>query len=191
MFRFLSSPISRMFLLSLAVYVITGFLGYAVSQVQGGGDASRKTIEAVAQVLGPMANLEPPFMMVAIFLNNSIKALAIILLGFTLGVVPFIFLAVNGVVTGLVIGEIGELAGVGVAVAALAPHGIIEIPALLLASALGFLVSRATVRRIMGREDRPGKELKRSLTLFLQIVLPALLVASAVEAFVTPLLIQR
>ena len=180
-----------MFLLSLAVYVITGFLGYAVSQVQGGGDASRKTIEAVAQVLGPMANLEPPFMMVAIFLNNSIKALAIILLGFTLGVVPFIFLAVNGVVTGLVIGEIGELAGVGVAVAALAPHGIIEIPALLLASALGFLVSRATVRRIMGREDRPGKELKRSLTLFLQIVLPALLVASAVEAFVTPLLIQR
>ncbi|MDP2726299.1 MAG: stage II sporulation protein M [Dehalococcoidia bacterium] len=191
MFRFLSSPLGRMFLLSLALYVLSTLVGYEASTAQGNSATSSASLQALAQLFAPLAAMEPPLMMVVIFLNNSIKAFVVIALGFTFGVIPFIFLTVNGLITGLVLGMVGSLAGPRLALAALAPHGVIEIPALLLASALGFMVARAVVRRIAGREARLGHEFKNSMGLYLKVVLPALFVAAAVEAFVTPIFIGK
>lgn len=191
MSRFLSSALGRLFILSLVLYVLTTILGYVASQAPGGDEATKRAIQSLAQVLGPMGGLDPPQMMAVIFLNNAVKALAVIALGFSLGIVPFIFLAVNGVITGVVVSAVAAKVGPGMAMAFIAPHGVIEIPAILLASALGFRVAEAVIWRIAGRQSYPGRELKSGLVIYAKVVLPALLVAAGVEAFITPLLIGR
>lgn len=185
------SPLRRMFVLSLVLFVLTSLLGYQASLAPGGGETSRSAIEALAKALSPMTKLDPPLMMAAIFLNNAIKALAVIVLGFAFGIVPILFLAVNGVITGLVMGLVVVMAGPWTAVAALAPHGVIEIPALLLAAALGFRVAGAVMGRMIGRPTHPGLDFKNGLVVYAKFVLPALFVAAVIEVFITPLLIRR
>lgn len=185
------SPLGRMLVLSLVLFVLTSVIGYQTSQAPGGGETSRSAIEALAKALSPMTKLDPPLMMAAIFLNNAIKALVVIVLGFAFGIVPVVFLAVNGVIIGLVVGLVVGMAGPWVAVAALAPHGVIEIPALLLASALGLRVAGAVIKRITGRPANPGWEFKNGLVVYAKFVLPALFVAAVIEVFITPLLIRR
>ncbi|WP_172257374.1 stage II sporulation protein M [Saccharibacillus deserti] len=74
-----------------------------------------------------------------IFLNNAIKSLLVILLGAFFGLVPLVFLLLNGMVLGFVVGlaneqgqNVMELIFLG-----LLPHGIIELPAIVIACAYG------------------------------------------------------
>lgn len=190
MSRFVSSPLGRMFIFSLVVYAATTVLGYQATQAQGGGEAAGRAIQGLAQILGPLAGLEPPLLMIVIFLNNALKALAVVVLGFSLGIVPFIFLVLNGAITGVVLSAVASMAGPRAAVAFIAPHGVIEIPAIILASALGFRVAEAVFWRIAGRQTYPGRALRSGLAVYAKVVLPALLVAAMVEAFVTPLFMR-
>lgn len=191
MSRFLSSSLGRMFVLSVVLYALTTLLGFEVAQGPGGDEATARAVQGLAEILAPLAGLEPPAMMAFIFLNNAVKSLAVILLGFSLGIVPFIFLVLNGVITGVVLNAVASEAGPGAAIALIAPHGIIEVPAILLASALGFRVAEAVIWRIAGRPASPSREFKAGLSLYVKVVLPSLLVAAVIEAFVTPLFIGR
>ena len=76
---------------------------------------------------------------VFIFLNNSIKGVMVIFLGIFLGILPIIFLMVNGMVLGYLVHYL-SLQGEGMfefIVKGLLPHGIIEIPAIIIACAFG------------------------------------------------------
>ncbi|MGF7049811.1 stage II sporulation protein M [Paenibacillus sp. DS2015] len=74
-----------------------------------------------------------------IFLNNSIKGVLIIYLGAFFGILPVIFLLINGMVIGYLV-HASALQGVDMfdlIVKGLLPHGIIEIPAIIVACAFG------------------------------------------------------
>ena len=75
--------------------------------------------------------------------------------------------------------------------AALLPHGIFELPALILAAALGLFLCRQMTRRC--RHDETALPLPVCLTqiarVFLLLIAPLLAVAAVMEAYVTPLLI--
>ncbi|WP_410772640.1 stage II sporulation protein M [Fontibacillus sp. BL9] len=99
-----------------------------------------------------------------IFLNNAVKSVAVILLGALLGLFPAIFLLMNGMVLGLVVslaasqGEnLFELIVLG-----LLPHGIIEIPAILIASAFGLQFGYLVLKGVgeLGARDRGDRTVK-------------------------------
>lgn len=90
------------------------------------------------------------FFFLLIFFNNAIKSVLIIYLGALLGVAPVLFLLINGMVIGYLysaIGESGQNAAL-IFLKGVLPHGIIEIPAILLACAYGLKFGTLGLRAI-------------------------------------------
>lgn len=134
-----------------------------------------------------------------IFLNNSIKAVLVIFLGAVLGIAPVLFLVVNGLLVGFVVqisaaqySSVWELIVKG-----LLPHGILEIPAIIIACAYGMRFGILLIQSIgwsltpkraeIG--DSLGEFMMRSLAVSVWIVV-ALFVAAVIESTFTMWLMQ-
>lgn len=155
-----------------------------ISQLQGLGEMS--------QELRMSDNPEWSFF-VFIFLNNSIKSVLVMLSGILLGVIPFIFLLVNGMVIGFLL-KIVQASGESLfdlIVKGLLPHGIIEIPVIVIACgyglAFGGLVFRSMLasgekRRGIGREWRGFWRKLGTASLWVVVLL---LVAAIIESTIT------
>ena len=72
--------------------------------------------------------------------------------------------------------------------AGILPHGIFEIPALIIACAIGLCNCRFITRMVLKKpmQTEPRAQLVMLSRLYFILVLPLLLIAAAVEAFVTP-----
>jgi stage II sporulation protein M len=69
------------------------------------------------------------------------------------------------------------------------PHGIFELPAIFLGTSIGLKLGLHPFRRLAGKADTTLlSELSYGLRLFFRLILPLLLLAAAIEVFVTPLL---
>ena len=125
----------------------------------------------------------------AIFLNNSVKTLLVILLGPLLGLTPVVFLIVNGAILGAVIPVAVESKGLWSALMTIIPHGIFELPAIFIGTSIGIRLGVHPFRRLAGKTDSTFlAELAHGLRLFVSVILPLLLLAAAIEVFVTPLI---
>jgi stage II sporulation protein M len=68
----------------------------------------------------------------------------------------------------------------------LLPHGVIELPAVLLGTSIGLAIGIQALKRLTGKSDRKiGAELASGLRYFCSIIVPLLFIAALVEAFVT------
>lgn len=130
--------------------------------------------------------INPFVLFLLIFINNAIKTLAVIGLGILLAIPPVLFIGINGFVLGSVISWSKSLQGLAYTAAAIAPHGVIEIPMLVLATALGLMVGLESLKWARRRESRVKSQLSSSLKLYLKVVLPGLAVAALIEVLVTP-----
>jgi stage II sporulation protein M len=127
---------------------------------------------------------------VAIFLNNMIKALLVTVGGLALGLFPVIFLLANGAALGFVLAASMQSHGVLNALLAIVPHGIFELPAILLATSMGLLLGRCAIEKLFGSSEISiSSELALALKFFARIVVPLLVIAALVEAFLTSILI--
>jgi stage II sporulation protein M len=138
-------------------------------------------IEVFRRAFGDIKELDPVQLMLFIFFNNSMKSLMVILLGPALGIVPFFFTVMNGGILGLAIGRVAESRGIAFALAAILPHGILEIPAIIASSAIGFRLAWEVLRKIFSGGS-VLRELRRGFRFFLLRVIPLLFIA----AFITP-----
>ena len=128
----------------------------------------------------------------AIFVNNTIKTLAVILLGTLLGVIPAFFLVVNGAALGVVWSLSSETRGVWVSVLSLLPHGILELPAVFLGTAIGIMIGTSIARKLFAKSaNKIGIEVGQALKFFATVIVPLLLVAALVETYVTSALVTR
>jgi stage II sporulation protein M len=146
--------------------------------------------DSVSGFLKSFRGLPKPQLAAAIFLNNSVKTLAAILLGLAIGIVPALFLVVNGVVLGVVFFLSSHSRGVWPSLLAILPHGIVELAAVFLGTAIGLMLGDLVLKRLLGKTDakiRPA--LGRALRFFAIVIVPMLLVAALIEAFVTTALI--
>ena len=154
-------------------------LGEFLSRFADGGE------EGDASWRGAEVELDPA----ALFFHN-LQACAV---GMALGLIPFLFLPLltllsNAVVLGAVS---GTMLGFGMEaswlIAGILPHGIFELPALLLSFALGFTLCRKLTARIFRRKNaRPLKAIGYTLLMTCLFILPLLAVAAAIESWVTP-----
>lgn len=88
-----------------------------------------------------------------IALNNLVAMLVFLLGAVTLGAVTVLGLVLNGLLIGAVVALALTQTDPIVVAALLVPHGIIEIPALLLVSAVGLRFGWLTIRYLRGLED--------------------------------------
>ena len=177
--------------------------------------AEDKVMEIVKALMEKLPVLERGFkLFVAIFLNNLFVAT----LAMLAGLIPFLFIPVwavgiNAIAMGIISSYV-YLKGYNLFalfVLGIVPHGIFEIPALLYACSLGVLLSMRVIRILTnmsssvqkpgslaaiektpgeGREEAFIAAFKRVLGTWLLVIIPLLLLAAAIETFITPHLVQ-
>lgn len=131
-----------------------------------------------------------------LFCNN----LRVCLLALVCGVAPFLCLPalimlINAAVLGVVVGALCVIAGGGYGLlytlAGIIPHGIFELPALLMGIALGTALSIDIGLRLFGR-PRPLtllQLLSQLLRATVLVLAPMLAAAALIEAYITPLVL--
>lgn len=127
-----------------------------------------------------------------IFFNNSKICLLAILSGF----IPFIFLPLitcirNAYFVGLLFAgfEIKKANLFLIALVALLPHGIFEIPAVLYSFSIGtYLCTCSTISII--KETASKKYIHEIKKAFIYIIVPLLFIAALTEAFIVPYLVE-
>ena len=121
-----------------------------------------------------------------IFLNNLRSAVLTVVLGFTL-IFPAISMGVNGFIVGFVLStalSTHQLTPLQT-LAVILPHGIFELPALFLATALGWRIGVASWRRVIGRPRTESERLVGDLGRLGLVVLGLLGLAAIMEIYVS------
>lgn len=150
---------------------------------------SENYIEIFKNSLAWIKDLSPISIMLVIFLNNAVKCLFSIVLGAGFGIIPIIFVGGNGIILGLIANEASKEKGIIFVLAALVPHGIIEIPMILISAGLGLRLGFSMYLSLKGEKKDMRYELLESLRLFMRIIMPLLFVSAVIETFVTPFIV--
>lgn len=165
-----------------AVFLVSSIFGYVAPVQQKEGFARE-----MSRIITPIRGLPSPVLLVVIFLNNALKALLAIILGFLFGIVPLVFAAGNGYLLGLLISLSHSRMGLGDIAMRILPHGIIEIPTFLAAGGFGLWLGVKFLGKIRrGTAFRPF--LAAALHWFIRCLVPLILLAALVETFITPYL---
>jgi stage II sporulation protein M len=176
--------IAPYFLASVGILLAGALVGIATSTHAPGFSSARR--EALGEFARLFISLPRPFLALAIFLNNAIKTLLVIVAGTLAGLVPLLFLLVNGYVLGIVFYATLREKGLWPFVVAIAPHGVIELPAVLLGTSIGLMLGARAVARFLKRANiELAAEVARGLRFFFAVIVPLLLLSALIEAFFT------
>ena len=131
----------------------------------------------------------------AVFILIFIRNVSVVLISFTLSpifcLVPMLTLVINGWLIGLISTPVIEQKSIGFLLAGLLPHGIFELPALIMAEAAALSFGISAMLAVFNREKRTLllPNLRKNLK-YLAIALALLLPAAIIEAYITPLLLD-
>jgi stage II sporulation protein M len=183
----------RLDLARLRLYGIASIGFFALGAIAGGlalvlypqaASQLQEFLKQFAQLFRGMSHLQ---LATAIFLNNSLKTALVIIFGPLLGVVPIIFLIINGAILGAVIPVSVESKGLWSSLMAIIPHGVFELPAIFLGTSIGIRLGLHPIRRLAGKADTTlYSEIGYGIRIFITIIVPLLLLAALIEVFVTP-----
>ncbi len=129
--------------------------------------------------------------MLYIFFNNTRIVFMLMFLGFIFGLLPVAIILVNGFTVGIVAEYTIKNEGLLFLLTGLLPHGIVEIPIILLAAGVGFSSGLLAYRTLF--KHVTFETFKQSFIgatwIFFLFALPLLFVAAIIEVYVTsPLL---
>ena len=192
-FAFFVDELKRIILMTAFAAVILTLVStlYVKNNPDVGWEWMRNFIASMSftEVFDDAGNLS----VVGLLLNNVRACMAAI----GLGIIPFLFLPVIALVTNSAI--IGTLFGlsmelglpIGTMIAGILPHGIFEIPALIMAISLGiYLCKGITMRILKKREGSLREDLADAGRFLALIILPLIITAAVIEAYITPLVIE-
>lgn len=171
-------------LVSLILFLVFTFLGSTVKPSEGIG--LLKELETFSEFL---KGLPTPILALAIFVNNFVKALILIPAGAVFGIPPIAFITLNGLILGVVLSYGAANLGIWITLAGILPHGVLEIPAILIASGLALNVGWEVWMEVLGRGGKPKVAVKDGLKMCIQTTLPMLAASALIEAYVTPIII--
>jgi stage II sporulation protein M len=179
----------RYFILAVAALMAFSFaLGAAFAMTMPG--EAQQVMKLIAGQFEDLRDLSGFDLMVSLFLHNALICALMAVLGLALGVITLLMIFDNG----LMIGLIGTLAagnkGLPVTLAALLPHGIVEIPAMALSAAIGLYLGYCILLTLFGRRMEVVREIGESTRMFVAWILPMLIVAAFLESYVTTALVS-
>ncbi|MAG38255.1 hypothetical protein CMI45_02630 [Candidatus Pacearchaeota archaeon] len=154
------------------VFVASSVLGFVFSSELGFFD------ELLKELIDKTEGLNAGEMIWFIFTNNVTSSFLALILGVFLGIFSIFNSLFNGLLLGYVYFKASEVAGYGI-FWKLVPHGIFELPAIFISLGLGvkfgmFLFAKDKKRTFIER-------LKKSMKVFVTIVLPLLVIAAVIE----------
>ncbi len=185
--------VSKHYLIAAAlVFIVSWYLGATGSDLSGYLQGSAEGLGGIARKI---AESEHPqlYMFLFIFFNNAIKVWLFIFLGAFLGIWPITVLVINGMMLGYVLTAQSEYSPFLLFAKGILPHGILELPAIIIACAYGMRFGGLLLKSFFSvwneeKRTRVAPELKH----FLKMVIPlgcvltiALLAAAIIESTIT------
>jgi stage II sporulation protein M len=196
-FRFLSSgDESYRYASTLWPYITVTTLLFMVSLLAGWliaihSGTTEKLFGAFSKFTEPFTTSNDFELLAFIAINNGIKLLLAVLFGVAFALWPALFLFFNGLIIGAFANLVASKEGWSVFLAGTLPHGIIEIPALILAVAVGIRVGVAVWQHIFTSEIRELKlEYQTAVRFYLTTILPLVIAAAFVETYITPVILS-
>ncbi|WP_458207693.1 stage II sporulation protein M [Haladaptatus sp. NG-SE-30] len=174
----------RSFVVSLPGFVVVAFNLFLVGSLVGWYATRSFAIDGGSSGISEnMFGAIPLDVFVTLTANNWLVAISAAYAGLGFGIPTVVALLFNGVIGG---GVVGLLPDTTLALALIVPHGIIEIPALAIAGALGLHLGRTAWSFVRGSAsvDDLAVELVRAYYVLLGL-LPVFVLAAFIEAFVT------
>jgi stage II sporulation protein M len=185
---FFTRSLFKIFIALAVLYLLSAAAGYIVS-IQNPEFADRifNSIKESYESKGLLDVSSNFDLFLLVFFNNAVAAFV----SLVSGVIPFLCLSAISVVgNGFLLGVIGAVVlsqgkGVLAALMSLLPHGIVELPVFFYASSLGVYLMLNISKKILGQPVRIRSVFKNSIRSFIIIVVPLLLLAAFLEAYVT------
>jgi uncharacterized membrane protein SpoIIM required for sporulation len=167
----------KLLIVSTAIFFLSLLVGYAIS-----GSIDPVMTKIMSGLKGKFS--KQGISTVSIFLNNIQSAL-IIYVGGLIGIITVFVLFFNG----LIIGYLATKMPIGVFIILIAPHGIFEIPALVISGAAGFRLTSMVINIIKSIINKTPInenywEFKDSIALF-AIAVILFFIAAVIEANIT------
>ncbi|MEM2214800.1 MAG: stage II sporulation protein M [Candidatus Nezhaarchaeales archaeon] len=172
-------------LISSMIFFLGIFIGYSSAH------SLKSLVEDLEHLFSPLTGFPPIMLTVVILVNNFIKTFLFMLLGILFAIPTVLFALINGVILGALGFFVAEEKGVLFLLTGLLPHGVFEIPALLISCALGIGIGMSVVRRIHRKDVSIGSVVISCIKAYFKIVMPLLVLAAFIEVYVTPLLLQQ
>ena len=163
------------FALSSLVFFFSIFIGYAL-----GGNTSAQSFEGVLSNIPDPTESSSIEMFAAILTNNVVASFLFMASGVIGGVPPLMFMAFNGFFIGYISWNAAQVQGLAFVFATILPHGIVEIPTILLSASMGVGLGYSVIHRLLKREGLK-KYMVTSLSIFVKRIIPLLLFAAGVE----------
>lgn len=173
--------------ISALIFAVTIVMGYYAAQYNS--DLAANMLKEF-EMLKWITQLPLPLIMVIIFLKNLLSCIMSILLGLGMGIVPLIVDTSNGFLLGVVLYNVLQKESLLYFLAGVVPHGIIELPTVLMSIGIGFRLGYLLALTMFGEKVNLTKEIKIAIHFLIRWVTPLLLLAAAIETFITPLIIS-
>lgn len=142
------------------------------------------------EMLKWITDLPPLMIMILIFTKNLLACAMAVLLGVGAGVVPMLVAISNGVLVGMVSYQVIQREGVLYLLAGILPHGILELPAVLVSIAIGLRLGHIFIMTMIDGDGDLEEEARTAISFLMYRVAPLLFVAAVIETFITPLAIS-
>lgn len=180
------------------IFILSIFIGYYYVNEQN------QVIQTLFTELKNIAeeiknNDTSTFMIYTIFLNNISAAIKMILFGVFFGFFPIMALLANGVIIGFFLkNAVMPMDSVYVFLVGILPHGIIEIPAIIIAAAFGMKLGFSVVKlivEVLNKENRRynANRIKETIRQIPTVILGLtilLLIAAVIESTITGYLLS-
>lgn len=176
-------------------YIIITTMFFLISILAGyflGNIFREMLIESLKNIAKDVSN-DSAILMQNILMNNLRVALIITVSGFLFSILSFLILFTNG----MVIGFLFKFLPASMILIYVIPHGIFELPAIILSAVCALLITKVEINLIRGllQNDKTVLgEIRNSSTIISDIILTVciivvlLVIASIIEAYITPVL---
>ena len=173
--------------LSVFIFGLTTVMGYYAAAVDPELASNwTKELEMLKWILD-----QPPILiMMIIFLKNLLASAMAMLLGLGLGLIPLMVVTSNGFLLGIVGYAAVQKAGFLFLAAGILPHGIIELPVVLVSIAIGFRLGYLLALTLAKEKVDLSGETRMAIHFLWRWVTPLLFLAAAIETFITPIAIS-
>ena len=183
-----NSPLTNAIIITFLLFFAALTVGWVgTMQNPEVGQSLMKLFEK--EVAGQILGNNPVDICLRLFLNNIEACTLLFFGGASFGILTIFILSLNGIVIGSVMEIIHTDHSWAFIIAALLPHGIFEIPAFIISGALGILLAQSLISEWYGGADT-SVEAQKLARVFLLYVIPLVVTAAGVEAFITPVIIH-
>jgi stage II sporulation protein M len=147
--------------------------------------------EYIEELVASVQNASQLDLVLLIAENNITIALLTLVFGFLVGIAPLFVAYINGAFIGMIGTLVAQEGSLLLFIVGVLPHGVIEIPAVIISLALSLRLGVIVIKKILRKPHVAfRKAFVSSFVFFVSVIVPLLVIAACIEVFVTPLLIN-